>query len=283
MTLQHPQGEGPGFVQGYKLATIEDYNLFREDCDSNDGTWKIALDKDDFKVWTRKSTNSKINIVRAWGKITGIPAQVIYDVFHDPVFRTTWDDKMIDGFNIQELDSYNDIGYYSLKFPMPLQNRDFCNQRSWWVSPDQNEYIIMNHSVPHELCPEKKGFTRGLSIRSGYLVRRDPDNPDKDSILIYLAQADPRGMIPTFAINFATKTMAPQLIEKFINVSRGYPAWKEENNPDDKPWLTNSPYWWEVEAEKEDKNSEKRKKSKKTKKKQSKSSKSKSENEEISK
>jgi hypothetical protein len=254
--MEHPQGEGPGFVDGYKLASIEDYNLFRDDCDSTDDTWKIALDKDDFKVWTRKSTNSKINIVRAWARIEGIPAQVMYDVFHDPVFRTTWDDKMIEGYNIQQLDPHNDIGYYSIKFPSPLQNRDFCNQRSWWVSTDQNEFIIMNHSVPHESCPEKKGFTRGISIRSGYLVRRDPDNPDKDTILIYIAQADPRGMIPSFLINFATKTMAPQVIEKLVNVSRGYPEWKEQNNPEDKPWLTNAPYWWE-ENEKEDKDKDK--------------------------
>jgi len=247
MNIEYPQGEGRGFVDGYKLATEEDYNLFREDCESMDDTWKIQLDKEKFKVWTRKSTESHINILRSWAHIEGVPAEVMYDLFHDPHYRTTWDDKMIEGYNIQVLDHYNDIGYYSIKFPYPLQNRDFCNQRSWWISSDKTEYIIMNHSVPHESCPEKKGFTRGFSIRSGYMVRRDPDNPDENCFIFYLAQADPKGMIPTFAINFATKKMAPQVIEKLIGAARGYKEWKEDNNPDDKPWLSESKYWWEIE------------------------------------
>jgi len=41
-----------------------------------------------------------------------------------------------------------------------------------------------------------------------------------------MAQTDPKGMIPAFVINFATKKMAPQLIEKLENVSRAYPDWK---------------------------------------------------------
>jgi len=279
--MEYPQGEGPGYVHGYKLATLEDYQIFKDDCDSQEDTWKVQLDKENFKVWTRKSDVSYINIVRAWAFIEGIPANVMYDVFHDPTYRTTWDDKMIQGYNIEVLDHYNDIGYYSLKFPTPLQNRDFCNQRSWWISEDKSEYIIMNHSVPHEECPEQKGFTRALSIRSGYLIRRDPNNPEENSLLVYMAQADPKGLIPAFAINFATKKMAPQLIERLVNVSRAYPEWKsqEENNPDEKPWLTTEKFWWEREEENKKDGSESGEKKKKKKKKQKTSGESKSDDE----
>jgi len=104
----------------------------------------------------------------------------------------------------------------------------------------------MNHSVTHDNCPEKKkGFTRGISIRSGYLIRRDPENPTTDSILIYVAQADPKGSIPSWVVNMGTKTFAPSVIANLIRVSGEYPVWKAAHEPENKPWLTNDPYWWE--------------------------------------
>ena len=39
----------------------------------------------------------------------------MYDVLHDADYRRCWDDNMIDGFEICQLDRYNDIGYYSCK------------------------------------------------------------------------------------------------------------------------------------------------------------------------
>ncbi len=80
---------------------------------------------------------------------------------------------MIEGYNIVQLDPYNDVGYYSAKVkiililiftfiqaPLGVSNRDFVNQRSWRVAPENKEFIIMNHSVIHPNAPEKKGFVR---------------------------------------------------------------------------------------------------------------------------
>lgn len=47
-----------------------------------------------------------------------------------------------------------------LQAPMGVNNRDWCNERSWRVAADNKEYIIMNHSVIHAKCPEKKGCVR---------------------------------------------------------------------------------------------------------------------------
>jgi hypothetical protein len=44
-----------------------------------------------------------------------IEALTLYDTLHDPEYRPDWDDNMIEGFLIEQLDKCNDVGYYSAK------------------------------------------------------------------------------------------------------------------------------------------------------------------------
>jgi len=109
-----------------------------------------------------------------------------------------------------------------------VSGRDFCNQRSWRVKEDQ-EYMIINHSVIHPKCPEKKGFVRANSINSGYLMRVNPDG--KSCTLIYITHTDPKGSIPSFVMNFMTKTFAPKIIGKLEAAGKEYPNWKAKHAP----------------------------------------------------
>jgi hypothetical protein len=40
-----------------------------------------------------------------------VDAIVLYDVLHDPEYRAVWDDNMVEGFNIEQIDATNDVGY----------------------------------------------------------------------------------------------------------------------------------------------------------------------------
>lgn len=115
-----------------KVATEEEFNHFVEQCDTTEG-WTIAVDKPDLKVWDQKvgaeiesnslsfctdlleSPNHAINIVKLFAVFTDIDAMVLYDVLHDPDYRKQWDENMIEGYEIEKLDNFNDVGYYSAK------------------------------------------------------------------------------------------------------------------------------------------------------------------------
>jgi len=251
----------------YLIGSKEDIETFRSFAESTDG-WVVAYDKSDIKVWSRSVEGSSINIVRAWAKVKDVTPATFYDVLHDPDYRKEWDENMLEGFCLEQVDPHNDVGYYSAKSPFfMIAGRDFCNQRSWYVPEDKKEYIIFNHSVPHHKCPEKKGIVRAISFLSGYLVRPDPDD-EKSCTLIYVTQSDPKGWIPAWAMNQATKSFAPKLIEKLSTVSLKYNEWKDKHNPEKKPWLSSAKYPWEdgyKKAEKKDdtekKSEEKEKKS----------------------
>eukprot|EP01126_Amoeba_proteus_P036607 TRINITY_DN3737_c0_g1_i13.p1 TRINITY_DN3737_c0_g1~~TRINITY_DN3737_c0_g1_i13.p1 ORF type:complete len:148 (-),score=34.03 TRINITY_DN3737_c0_g1_i13:304-747(-) len=63
---------------------------------------------------------------------------------------------------------------------------------------------------------------------------------------MYLTQTDPMGLIPSWIVNKATRNFAPKLVENLIRVGPGYPEWKKNNSPNDKPWLAwGKKYWWE--------------------------------------
>jgi len=214
-----------------KIATDDEFNKFLAFCDSTEH-WSSCLDQPKLKVWDQKAKDSAINIVKLWAQFDDVSAVELYDVLHDPEYRAVWDENMIEGFNIEQLDKFNDVGYYSAKAPYPLSNRDFLNQRSWRVREDK-EYLIMNHSIFHAKCPEKKGFVRANSILTGYLVRVRPEG---GCTLTYLTQTDPKGSIPSMLSNWATKTFAPKIIDKLKNASKNYEHWKKEHNPGKRPW-----------------------------------------------
>eukprot|EP01114_Cavostelium_apophysatum_P012790 TRINITY_DN294_c0_g1_i1.p1 TRINITY_DN294_c0_g1~~TRINITY_DN294_c0_g1_i1.p1 ORF type:complete len:229 (+),score=43.17 TRINITY_DN294_c0_g1_i1:268-954(+) len=208
-----------------------DFDAFVQACDSTEG-WKVVHEEAKCKVWEQKSGNSAINIIRVWTKFDTVEPLLLYDVLHDPEYRATWDDHMVEGYNIEQIDVNNDVGYYSAKGMGPVSGRDFVNQRAWRVKGD--EYIIKNHSVIHPKQPEKKGFVRAWSYMTGYLIRKNPEGPG--CTLTYYTQTDPKGWIPTALVNKVTKSFAPQNIQKLELHASKYEAWKAEHKPDNKPW-----------------------------------------------
>jgi len=215
-----------------KIATDEDFDEFITACEDLEAKgWEVCYDKENIKVWDQKVANSEINIVKVYTEFDDIEALTLYDVFHDAEYRREWDENMIDGHEFEQLDANNDVGYYSIRCPAPMTDRDFVNQRSWRVK--NNTYVIKNHSVKYPKCPEKKGFIRARSIRTGYYVKVKETGGCR---LFYLTQGDPKGSIPSLVSNIVTKKLAPKIVQKIQKAAKGYPEWKKNHNPDSHPW-----------------------------------------------
>eukprot|EP01064_Diplonema_japonicum_P035988 TRINITY_DN7959_c0_g1_i1.p1 TRINITY_DN7959_c0_g1~~TRINITY_DN7959_c0_g1_i1.p1 ORF type:complete len:302 (+),score=47.96 TRINITY_DN7959_c0_g1_i1:50-955(+) len=226
--------------QDYPIMQEEDFLKFRDFADDSSDAWTLRLHKGSVYVWDRPSVDkekSSINMVKLFSEFPGVTPETMYDCLHDADYRVVWDTSMGDGYNICHLDDNNDVGYYLLKLPAVVANRDFCNERSW-RNVDGREFIIMNHSVVHEKCPPTKAV-RGQSIISGYLIRPHGTGCS----ITYVSQSDPKGWIPVKIMNSIITSQGPNLIEKLKDVSKVYPDWKKKNSADRFPWRTGPQPW----------------------------------------
>ncbi|CAG5134615.1 unnamed protein product [Candidula unifasciata] len=208
-----------------------DFKHFKSICEETEG-WKLEVNKNQTIVWTKKNDLSDFQMVKVRGIFTDIDAATLYDVLHDPEFRKTWDPAMLEGSEICAINPNNDIGYYALRCPPPLKNRDFVTQRSWLDTG--NEKMIINHSVNHSARPPTKGVIRGISYLTGYYIVKLDDNKIQ---LTYVTQSDPKGNLPAWVMNKLTRMFAPKVINRIYKAAKNYSSWKAKNRPEYKPWL----------------------------------------------
>jgi len=218
-----------------RVAEDADFDRLRTLCQCHDG-WKMVLQKHEVTVWVKSNDISDFNVIKIRGAFDDIPAAVVFDVLNDPIYRKKWDFNMIEGYEICQLSPNNDIGYYAMKVPKPLKNRDFVTLRSWLDLG--KEFMIFNHSVDHASLPPKKNFVRGVSYLTGYYIQSTVDNSDKPGCNVtYVTQSDPRGKLPVWAVNKATQILAPKVMTRLHKACRGYAAWKSQHLPNLKPWI----------------------------------------------
>eukprot|EP00760_Papus_ankaliazontas_P020493 PhM_4_TR18442/c5_g1_i6/m.72916 len=119
--------------------------------------------------------------------------------------------------------------------------------RSWIELGPKQGFIIRNHSVPHPQCPEQKGYVRGRSICAGYYMFPREGGGTR---MYWLAQSDPGGFLPHWAVNIATMKTIPAMMRKLGETVRAYPQWLQKNRPGFvAPWRTPAEPWSDEEDE----------------------------------
>ncbi|XP_031550951.1 START domain-containing protein 10-like [Actinia tenebrosa] len=222
--------DGSMKVGEVRVAKAEDFEQFKRLAESTE-KWSLLYDKHGIKVFSKFTEGTSVKMMKVVTQFSDVPSMVLYDVLHDPEYRRHWDENMIESYELCKLDGNNDIGYYSVKCPAPMKNRDFVTQRSWCCKPE--EFLIINHTVHHKAAQLKKGFVRGDSILTGYYVKARTNGCS----LTYVAQVDPKGILPKWVVNRVSSKIAPKVIHKLHKATMGYKEWKENHSPEYKPWL----------------------------------------------
>ncbi|KAB7501109.1 PCTP-like protein [Armadillidium nasatum] len=215
----------------YNFIRKNDFEHLKNLCDKHDG-WTLSYEKSPTAVWTKPAIQSDFHMIKVLTSYSDISGNVLYDVLHDPEYRHVWDKHMIHSVDVGFLNPNNDLSYYAISCPPPMKNRDFVLLRSWLDTG--SELYVLNHSVQHNGFPPKKGFVRGFSHLTGYLIRPLPTGGCSFS---YISHTDPRGALPPWLVNRLTDVLAPKMINVLHKACNEYTKWKLENNPHFKPWI----------------------------------------------
>ncbi|XP_045447621.1 START domain-containing protein 10 [Melitaea cinxia] len=222
---------GAGWTREARVADDSDFETLKQLLGSDDG-WNLEYERDGVKVWAEDAAHGALRTVKVVAEFEDVEPDALYDVLHDPEYRSVWDTHMLAAEDAGHINVNNDVGYYAMSCPAPLKNRDFVLQRSWLDTGD--EKMILNHSVFHKDYPPRKGFVRALSLLTGFVVKR---REGPGSWLGYVSRSDPRGALPAWLVNRVTAQLAPRLVNQLHAAARRYPGWKAlTDTPYYKPW-----------------------------------------------
>lgn len=96
-----------------KIPEDKDFEFIKSFALDTSKEWTIEYDKNQIKVWTKKSDISSFNVIKIKAEFNDVNGNILYDVLHDGDYRSTWDDRMIEGYEICYVTLNSDIGYYS--------------------------------------------------------------------------------------------------------------------------------------------------------------------------
>jgi len=202
--------------------------------------WVLAKRSEEHCVYTMKTSESSVQRLKiATGPASPfahVPASVVWDVLLDPEFRPVWDPQLREMRMVERLAPNAEVSYYACKMPViGVYPRDWCNACAWTYDSAAREYVYVNRSVQHPLCPERRGFVRAHSSLTGYVVRPTPDNAGCS--VVYTTHNEMRGWLPKWALSFITRKLIPHVATVLLKACQEYPAWKAQHNPTRKPWL----------------------------------------------
>jgi hypothetical protein len=112
-------------------------------------------------------------------------------------------------FNFQDA-ANSPIGLFSA--------RDFLTLRSYYKK-NEDEYVVLLRSVQHKDIPEHKDRVRAHVYITGYYLK---NNEKKEANVWMMTQADIKGYIPNWVVNWAASTFAPQQFDRLHNVVTKY-------------------------------------------------------------
>jgi len=156
----------------------------------------------DIKVASKLT--GEIHAQMAQGKINAPPkrvAEVAWTTDHSEIKKF---DSEISAIKVVQEYSPDLKVYLSVHpLPFPLASREFLAIRSKRVNPD-GSIFVWGCSINRSDVPQASGNVRGVISVSGWII--EPADNGNSSTVTRLFRVDPKGNIPTFAINmFKTK------------------------------------------------------------------------------
>jgi len=183
---------------------VEDLLMLANEIDG----WTIEGVNSEVTIARKILADSPIHIIRGTGNVKS-SIESIWEDFQsyenlkkwDKLFYATEQFEKVVHSNKVELYSIDYLAYRSPTFL--VASRDFCVFSASKRIGDK--IVVTAYSVNYNNCSDRTSYVRGELKTSGSIVEKIDDNTVK---LTYLVQIDPKGLLPTFVVNWVATEQA---------------------------------------------------------------------------
>jgi hypothetical protein len=175
-----------------------------------DSEWE-EIDRDDGIVcWRKDVADSPIVAFRGEGVIEA-PIARVARVLEDTSRKTEWVAKCLEAKDVKLLSPLERIEYNRTSAPWPISDRDFVFRAKCEIDPARKTVVYSLRSLDDPACPANEDLAvRGELLQSKYTLTALSHARTR---LVVEIQADPKGSIPKWVVNFFQRAWPHQTIE----------------------------------------------------------------------
>jgi hypothetical protein len=169
-----------------------------------DARWELVGTKDDIITYRREVAGSPIVAIRGEGTVEASVARVT-SVLLDTPRLVEWIGSLTEAHRLRSTGKLSYTEYDHVSTPFPLTDREFVTESRAEVDSAKKQVTVKARSVQDPAAPATK-LVRGDLLSSTFtLVALDHGLRTR---VIAEAQADPKGAIPKWIVNYFQKSWA---------------------------------------------------------------------------
>lgn len=182
--------------------------------------WEFMADEGNCKVYKKPHGETGLNKYKVIGAYDDITAKDFLDVQVDHDARKEWDAYVVKLATVdKDPASGCEVIHWIMKYPFPMQNREYLYVRKFWISRTENAIVLINRSVTHPSIPESRRYVRVHRYFSEMVIRPHTfiDELGFDFELTYFD--DPQSYLPSSYVNWVTTTAMPDFLNQIHNAA----------------------------------------------------------------
>nr|XP_060616920.1 phosphatidylcholine transfer protein [Anolis sagrei ordinatus] len=174
-----------------------------------DPSWQLMAQSMGFNIYRHREEKSGLYEYKIYGTLENCPPDLCADVYMDLHYRIKWDEFLKELH--EDTRDGRTVIHWEVKFPFPLTNRDyvFIHERQDMEVDGQKLYVILAKSASSPKFPEKNGIVRVKNYRQSVAFQSDGKKGSKVFMSYF---DDPGGKLPSWLVNWATKTGVPNFL-----------------------------------------------------------------------
>ncbi|XP_053231149.1 phosphatidylcholine transfer protein isoform X2 [Podarcis raffonei] len=199
------QARGP-FGEEQFLAVCRESTKPRE---AARAAWELMAETASFCIFRLFDEKSGLYEYKVYATLGDCSPDVCAEVYMDLTYRTQWDRYLRD-ISEKPFEGRTVI-HWEVKFPFPMANRDyvFIRERKDMELEGKKIYVILAKSVNTSKFPEKTGIVRVKNYKQCVAFESDGKKGSKVFMSYF---DDPGGKVPSWLVNWGTKTGVPNFL-----------------------------------------------------------------------